>query len=493
MSQNIYYSQHGEDFLLNKLLDKQTGFFVEVGCIDGLRFSNTLFFEKLGWKGICIEAHNDYIELLEENRPNSTIVHCAIGDKDKDEVTFYANSRGSLSSLDKSSEERWRKDYIEDFSGFVEQVVTERTLTSVFDQFKIGEIDILSIDIEGYEIPALEGLDFSKYRPNVLIVESDNKDHKNRITELLNDYGYYFLCDFGGNLFFSINKSDRKIICNKSFDNIRLLHTQHPLDNCGDKEFLRTVKTHDSNSFRYRFKKKINSLFSKSLSNLNKDSREISEFINVGFHGDEYLIKVIDECCKDVTQFVETGTNVGSTLHYFALKYQNIQCFSCEPHLESYALAKSKINNLNNVIIKNIISPDFLHQCLSEKMYAKNTVFWLDSHGYGFTWPLKEEIEFITDKFETGYIFIDDFKVPDQLQFAYDEYDNQVCDWDFIKDSLKQKRDYLILYPKYDKRTSKIHPLRGWVLIVFGANLEYISNHLGKKFSNLVSVEMVQL
>jgi len=55
-----YYSQHGEDFILDLIFDhKKSGFFVEVGCIDGLRFSNTLFFEKLGWKGICIEAHKE--------------------------------------------------------------------------------------------------------------------------------------------------------------------------------------------------------------------------------------------------------------------------------------------------------------------------------------------------------------------------------------------------------------------------------------------------
>jgi len=105
-----YYSQHGEDFILNKIFPNPNGFFVEVGCIDGLRFSNTLFFEKKGWKGICIEAHTSYIDLIKSNRLNSRVVHCAIGEKDEGIVTFYANARGSLSSLDKTEEERFKKD-----------------------------------------------------------------------------------------------------------------------------------------------------------------------------------------------------------------------------------------------------------------------------------------------------------------------------------------------------------------------------------------------
>lgn len=53
-----YYSQNGEDFLMWKLFDYiDTGFYIEVGAFDGIHFSNTYSFEKLGWKGICIEPH----------------------------------------------------------------------------------------------------------------------------------------------------------------------------------------------------------------------------------------------------------------------------------------------------------------------------------------------------------------------------------------------------------------------------------------------------
>jgi hypothetical protein len=95
-----FYGQHGEDFLLDRIFEsKADGFFVEVGCIDGRRFSNTLIFEERGWRGLCIEAHEQYVDLIRKNRPHSIVCHCAAGEADDDYATFYPNARASLSTL----------------------------------------------------------------------------------------------------------------------------------------------------------------------------------------------------------------------------------------------------------------------------------------------------------------------------------------------------------------------------------------------------------
>ena len=89
-----YYGQHGEDYLVNKIFQgKRNGFYVEIGCLDGIEFSNTYFFERSGWKGICVEAHNDFIAMLQVNRKNATVVHCAVGEKDAEDEIFYANKQ----------------------------------------------------------------------------------------------------------------------------------------------------------------------------------------------------------------------------------------------------------------------------------------------------------------------------------------------------------------------------------------------------------------
>jgi len=230
-----YFSQHGEDFLLETLFDSQEqGFFVEIGCIDGLRFSNSLRFELNGWKGLCVEAHADYIEPLRRNRPNSIVEHAAVGEKDAEEVTFYANSRGSLSTLDKGKESEFER-YGEYFTGFETQKVPMLTLNTIFRKRSIHAIDFLSLDIEGYEVQALRGIDFSEFRPTRLVIESDSREHADQIEAVLKPAGYVFVTSLGPNLFYSLIQRDRKIIHRKVFRNVPITHTRHPLDNTTDK------------------------------------------------------------------------------------------------------------------------------------------------------------------------------------------------------------------------------------------------------------------
>lgn len=229
-----YYSQHGEDVLLHEMFkNKQEGFFVEVGCIDGRRFSNTLLFEKQGWKGICIEAHNDFIPLLRQNRPNSVVCHCAVGEADENDVPFYANARGSLSTLDRSMESQFKKTHTEYFTGFEVQQVKKCRLDSVFKENKVRQIDILSLDIEGYEVMALKGLDLNVYQPKIMVVETDMGKQEAELDNLILPFGYSKLLRLAGNVFYFLDSKLFENIREKSFE-VKLLHTEHPIDRNGD-------------------------------------------------------------------------------------------------------------------------------------------------------------------------------------------------------------------------------------------------------------------
>jgi len=75
---------------------------------------------------------------------------------------------------DKGGKEYSRIDYGELYFGrkgksiFVEG----RTLSSIIDQGVIGVIDLLVLDIEGYEFEALLGLDLDRHRPKFIVVET---------------------------------------------------------------------------------------------------------------------------------------------------------------------------------------------------------------------------------------------------------------------------------------------------------------------------------
>lgn len=189
-----------------------------------------------------------------------------------------------------------------------------------------------------------------------------------------------------------------------------------------------------------------------------------------GFHGDEQLLAVVDTIMQSVKVFVETGTNVGSTLAYVARKYPHVRCFSCEPDMQAFQYAHQNTSELPNVYLFNETSQHFLERIQREYPYLfkDDTLFWLDAHGYGFEWPLRDEISFITRRFRKVYILIDDFKVPGLDCFKYDAYQGQECSFEYIKDALDPTKRYALYYPNYTERTSEHHPLRGWGLIEFG-------------------------
>jgi FkbM family methyltransferase len=236
-----YYSQHGEDFILDLIFaDQSTGFFVEVGCIDGCRFSNTLMFEERGWKGLCVEAHAGYIDALQENRPNSIICHCAVGEENADGVPFYANDRGSLSTLDQSREEEFRSSFGEYFSGFDQQTVDKRRLDRLFEEHDVPDrIDFLSLDIEGYEVEALAGMDLTTYRPRVLVVESDTSGHERRLDNILVPAGYEKRFRLHQNVFYFDELDLARRVSDDQYT-VTLTHTRHPLDDEEDQK--RTVE-----------------------------------------------------------------------------------------------------------------------------------------------------------------------------------------------------------------------------------------------------------
>ncbi|KAJ1465887.1 hypothetical protein T484DRAFT_1577559, partial [Baffinella frigidus] len=55
--------------------------FIEIGALDGVKFSNSFFFEKdLGWKGVLIEGETKNFASLESNRKGKNVkaLHLAI-------------------------------------------------------------------------------------------------------------------------------------------------------------------------------------------------------------------------------------------------------------------------------------------------------------------------------------------------------------------------------------------------------------------------------
>jgi hypothetical protein len=222
--------------------------------------------------------------------------------------------------------------------------------------------------------------------------------------------------------------------------------------------------------------------------NRQQSQRETSRFLSVGFHGDEYLLSLAEHILDESNVFIETGSNVGSTLAYVARNNPQIRCLSCEPDPSAFAQATVNAGKYDNVELFNGTSQQFIDfLCQNELgIFSDHCFFWLDAHGYGFEWPLKKELDFITTKFRSGYILIDDFKVPGRKDFLYDEYQGQICSYDYVQGSLNPDNRYQLYYPTYTDKTSKHHPFCGWGLIVFGHEEFCIPDLLRRKMERVL-------
>lgn len=224
-----FYGQYGEDIKLWPLFcNQQSGYFVEVGAMEGVRFSNTYFCELRGWKGICIEPHPDYVNLLKHNRPNSAVLQAAVGREDKEAVDFYANYRGSMSTLDKSLEGFFREHYGSFFGGFKQIKVSLLTLNTILRKEKAPvPIDILSIDTEGTERDVLEGFDIEYYAPRAVIAEISIR--REPVEEYFQSHGYILCCSNPSNAIFCKNKEDVEMVRTTNVVGTQVA-TPHPLD-----------------------------------------------------------------------------------------------------------------------------------------------------------------------------------------------------------------------------------------------------------------------
>lgn len=232
---NGLYSQSGQDaVILASMPDNHRGTFVEVGCIDGRRFSNTLALERRGWTGLCIEAHPAYIDRLRANRPGSRVIHAAVGEHDAESVTLHANSRGTLSTLDPTLEDNFAEKFGEYFTGFVPTLVPMRSLATILDEANLPHPDVLTIDTEGCDAAVVRGLDVQRHRPRLIIVEAYRPGDLDEIDSVLLPEGYQRCAASVDDHFYFRDEADLDRIAGIRLET-ELTWTTHPLDEGADE------------------------------------------------------------------------------------------------------------------------------------------------------------------------------------------------------------------------------------------------------------------
>lgn len=179
------------DQKLLKYLNFESGFYIECGANDGINQSNSWYFDKYkNWKGILIEPIPHLFKELKNNRncKNIFINKCLVSEKYNKEY-IYITDKNLASKIEKNSSLK----------------VEVSTLNKILKENNAPKIiNLFSLDVEGYEFEVLEGINFSKYKFEFILIET-NKSIK--LKKYLQNKSYLFIKELSdGDFLFKYNK-----------------------------------------------------------------------------------------------------------------------------------------------------------------------------------------------------------------------------------------------------------------------------------------------
>jgi FkbM family methyltransferase len=172
------------DRRIEKHLDFNNGFFVELGANDGIAQSNSLYFERYkNWSGILIEPnYENYIKCVTNRGSRNRVFQaaCVSSAYDKEKVSLsFANLMTVMreGSTDNTNIDLHLQNAKKFLNGqeIYEFEAPAKTLQAIFEESNAPYLmDLLSLDVEGAELEVLKGVNHREYRFKVICVEARN-------------------------------------------------------------------------------------------------------------------------------------------------------------------------------------------------------------------------------------------------------------------------------------------------------------------------------
>jgi hypothetical protein len=151
-----------------------------------------------------------------------------------------------------------------------------------------------------------------------------------------------------------------------------------------------------------------------------------------GFHSDFYpfgfsmngqtarleVVRQIFYRCG-IQSIIETGTFRGTTTEWLAAF--GVRVITIESHRSTFEFAKRRLKRFKNVEVLFGRSADLLADCLRSIVPNVPVLAYLDAHWEGDL-PLADEIDAICNTLSRFVVIIDDFEVPDDSGYSFDNY-----------------------------------------------------------------------
>ncbi|MDP3539058.1 MAG: FkbM family methyltransferase [Azonexus sp.] len=201
--ERLSYAQSGEDLIVDfifRAMRMEHPSYLDIGAHHPTHFSNTYFFYKSGSVGVTVEPDPTLFRQLRDKRPKDVHLNVGVGEANAASLPFYVMSTKTLNSFSKEEAERYQATGMHRIDKILNiPVVSIGDVLSA--NFPDRSPDFLSVDVEGLDFQILKAIDFSKYRPIVVCVEtitfSENRQEKkvSEIIEYMCNNGYFVYAD----------------------------------------------------------------------------------------------------------------------------------------------------------------------------------------------------------------------------------------------------------------------------------------------------------
>ena len=167
------YSQAGEDRLLNFLFNsygKAHINYLDIGTNHPLMGNNTYLFYRNGGQGVCVEPNPQLCAQIKKRRRRDTCLNIGLGTDGDRVADFYVMSSHVLSTF--SREEALELDSAGKYKITEVLKIPLKNINSIVKENFSSPIDLVSIDVEGWNQEIVESIDFNSWRPFCFCVET---------------------------------------------------------------------------------------------------------------------------------------------------------------------------------------------------------------------------------------------------------------------------------------------------------------------------------
>jgi FkbM family methyltransferase len=195
------YAQCGEDLIIDHLvrvIGLSNPYYLDLGAHHPSYLSNTYYFYKKGFAGVCVDADPSLISAFKKLRPIDITLNCGVG-VEKGTMDFYLMSSKTLNTFSKDEANR----YVSYGNQQIEKIIQVeiKTVNSIIEEDCKEVPNIISLDVEGMDFLILKSFNFKKYRPEIFCIETlsyteDKTERKlTEIIELMKENGYFAYAD----------------------------------------------------------------------------------------------------------------------------------------------------------------------------------------------------------------------------------------------------------------------------------------------------------